>query len=59
MKTHSNDGQTIKPTDDTFVRRRGRKQKGGEGSLGKKNKPFKLHDYLHPSSGYVMTGGSK
>lgn len=38
--------------------RRHRKKRGGTKSLGVKNKPFKLHDYCHPSSGYVMTGGA-
>jgi hypothetical protein len=41
------------------VRRTRGKKKGGKDSLGKKNKPFKLHDYCHPSSGFVMTGGAQ
>lgn len=46
----------LKQVDEPLRRRKG-KQKGGKGSLGVKNKPMKLHDYLHPSSGYVMSGG--
>lgn len=34
---------------------RGRKKK--KQALGAKNKPFKLHDYLHPSSGFQISGG--